>query len=309
MSRFLFSWMVVSLFPLAAQAQVKLVYDPDLKAGQVVQTEADVNTKQTLTLAGMPLETESSTFTVTRETVGEPTAEGGNVLLGEVETMQTDLSLPGGITFSFNSNNPDQEFVGEQQELIGGLLQGAAQAKWKLKIGADHKVVSAEYVGEPFADVSDYFKADTDPDQIKRRKNTELARYPTNAVKTGDTWTRAEEFQAGGGQSFDFEKQFTLLGSEDRDGRTFDKVGVKTVSATLSVADNPAAPAKVTESDLQVDDSEGTLWYDRQAKQFVDSHDKVHITGTLTLEVNGMKFPGELDLTMEFKSTSSVIDP
>ncbi len=309
MPRFLFSWMLVSLLPVAAQAQVKLVHDPDLKTGQVVRTEVDVHTKQTLTLAGMPLETESTVFTVTRETVGEPTVEGGNVLLGEVEIMQADLSLPGGINFSFNSNNPDQEFDGQQQELIGSMLQGAAQAKWKLAIGADHKVVTAEYVGEPFADVSDYFKADTDPEQIKLRKNTELARYPANAVKTGDTWTRTEEAQMGGGQSFDFEKQFTLLGSEDRDGRTFDKVGVRTVSVTFGVADNPAAPAKVTESDLQIDDSEGTLWYDRQAKQFVESHEKVHITGTLTLEVNGMKFPGELDLTMEFKSKSSVVDP
>ena len=100
-----------------------------------------------------------------------------------------------------------------------------------------------------------------------------------------------------------------MLGSEDRDGRIFDKVGVKTVSATLSVADNPSAPAKVTESDLKVDDSEGTLWYDRQAKQFVESREQVHITGTLTVEANGMKFPGELDLTMEFKSKSTVIDP
>src|SRR5690606_20579525 len=138
------------------------------------------------------------------------------------------------------------------------FYRGMSKARWKMTRGPDHKVVSAEYVGEPFNDVHEMFKADVDPNQLKHRTNTELSRYPTEPVKPGDTWKRIEKFQAGAGQTFTFEQEFTLLGSEDRDGRPFDKVGLKTLSVELTAENNPAAPAKVTDSDLKIADSEGT---------------------------------------------------
>jgi hypothetical protein len=308
MSRYLVSWVFVAL-PAIAQAQVPLVYDPDLKTGQVIRTESDVQVDQTMTLAGMPIETTNTTNSITRETVGEATAEGGHVLQGEVETMQAELSLPGGITVSFNSNNPNQEFNGEVEEMIGSLLRASAAAKWKLKTGADHKVLSAEYIGDPYADVNELFKRDTDPELLKARANTDLSRYPSQPVPTGGAWKTKEQFQAGSGQSLDFEKQYMLLGSEQRDGRTFDKVGVTFLTVDLVVDNNAAAPARVSDSDLKITSSEGTLWYDRQARRFADLHEKVRIQGTLTLDVQGMQFPGELDLTMEIKSKTKVIDP
>ncbi|MGD9855966.1 MAG: hypothetical protein AB7U20_13555, partial [Planctomycetaceae bacterium] len=291
------------------QAQVSLKYDPDLKSGQVIRTEIDIDTNQTLTIAGMPLETGNSMFLVTRETVGEATPQGGHVLQGEFEILQSDMSLPGGITFNFNSNNPNRPLSGELEELIGEFFQKMVVAKWKLTTGADHKVVSAEYLGEPFANVSEYFKSDADPKLLMTRTNTDLARYPSDPVNVGGTWTRSEDFEAGGGQTIELERKFNLLGSEVRDGRTFDKVGMTALSVKLVVADNPAQPVKVTQSDLKIADSEGTLWYDRAAKQFTEGRDKVHITGTLTVEVQGMKLPGELDLTIETKSKSKVIEP
>ena len=48
---------------------------------------------------------------------------------------------------------------------------------------------------------------------------------------------------------------------------------------------------------------------DRQARAFTEGDEKVHITGTLTLEVAGMKLPGELDLTIESKSKTKPAAP
>ncbi|MBX3440648.1 MAG: hypothetical protein KF861_24365, partial [Planctomycetaceae bacterium] len=217
-----------TLIPLGAQGQDSLKYAPDLQPGKVTRAEVDLDIRQTLTLAGMPLETANSMFIVARERVGETTADGGRVLLGEYETLQGDMSLPGGITFNFNSNNPDRDLGGEVQEMIGSYFRALVGARWKLVTDADFKVISAVYIDDPFAQVHEFFKSDTNPEQLKQRVNTELARYPGKAVQVGDSWTRTEQFNAGAGQTLEFEQVFTWLGTEARNGKTYDKVGVKT---------------------------------------------------------------------------------
>ena len=69
-------------------------------------------------------------------------------------------------------------------------------------------------------------------------------------------------------------------------------------------ADSPS-PLKITDSDLKIQESGGTILFDRAAGMIVETKDKRQISGTLKCEVNGNELPGKLDLTFETSSNRS----
>lgn len=293
----------------ATKEAVKLTYDPPLEVGAKYEAEVEVKTDQTLTIAGMPLESHANTFLNTSETVAAKSSEGGWKYEGEFTQVQSDIELPGGMKVSFNSINPDQAEAAGPLEMIVDALKATAGAKWVSETDAEHQLTKMEYIDDPFAGVNEMLKGDTSPEAIKKNRQMELKRYPSKAVKPGDTWTRIEESDLGGGQTITLEKEYTYAGSEQRSGRTFDKVTVKVLTAEYAMDENSPSPAKVTESDLSVADSGGTYWYDREAKSFTEVSDKVQITGTLTLEANDQKLPGELDLTIASNVKTKIVAP
>lgn len=316
MSRLMLSLTVAVLIlsclePRAAVAEeaVPLKYAPPLEVGAAQQLEIEVQTDQVLTIAGMPLETHASTFRKMSEKVTGRTSDGGWSLAGSFSLVQSDLELPGGLKLSFNSNNPDQADTTGQLGIFVDALKAIAGAKWLTETGADHQITKMAYLDDPFADVDEMLKGNTDPEAIKQRRKTELQRYPSDPVKPGDTWTRTEESDLGGGQTLTLEKQYTYAGREQRDGRTFDKVTAKVLTVEYKMTAAAPSPAKVTDSELKVSESEGTYWYDPQLQAFSDVHEKVRITGTLTMEINDQKLPGELDLTMDSTVRAKVQPP
>lgn len=311
MSRTLLILAAVALAGQHTQAQdaVTLEYAPQIQKGTVYRAEIEVKSDQTLTIAGMPLETHADTFMVMREKAVEPSSEGGWRFDGDFELMQSDLDLPGGMKVSFNSNNPDQAEGEGPLAMFTTALKATAGAKWTSETNGDHQVVKMEYVGDPFADVDPLLKGDSDPESIQKSREIEFKRYPEDGVKPGETWTRVEESDLGGGQTITYEQEYKYVGSEERDGRTFDKISVKALTAEYQMDAAASGPAQVTDSDLEVADSEGTLWYDRDAKMFTEIKQTVHMKGSLTLEINDQKLPGELDLTISVSTKSKMISP
>jgi hypothetical protein len=292
-----------------AQEAATLKYAPALEAAATQQVEVEVKTDQTLTIAGMPLETHANTFLTMQEKVVGASSSGGWKFEGRFSLVQADYEFPGGLKLSFNSNNPDQADAAGGLEIIVDALKATSGAKWVAETDAEHQITKMEYVDDPFANVNEMLRGNTDPEAIKERRQMELERYPSEPVKPGDTWTRTEESDLGGGQTLTLEKEYTYAGSEERDGRTFDKVTVKALKVEYRMDENSASPAKVTDSELNVAESEGTYWYDRQLQAFSEVRDKVRMTGTLTMEINDQKLPGELDLTIESTAKAKVLPP
>lgn len=293
----------------AGQEAVPLKYAPPLQVGAMQEAEVEVKSDQILTIAGMPLETHANTFLTMQEKVVGTSSTGGWKLEGGFSLVQADHEFPGGLKMSFNSNNPEQADTAGPLGVIVEALKATADAKWVAETDAEHQITKMEYIDDPFANVDDMLKGDTSPESLKKRRTVELLRYPVDLVKPGDTWTRSEEADLGGGQTLTLEKEYTYAGTEERDGGMFDKVTVKVLKAEYDMDDNSPSPAKVTDSELKVAESEGTYWYDRQLQAFSEIQDKVRITGTLSMEINDQKLPGELDLTMESTVKAKVVAP
>lgn len=289
----------LAMAPSLAFSQVELKHAPDLKAGEQIRTEAEVHTAQTLTLGGMPIETRSDLFFITREEVLEP-----QKLRGSFSTFQITLGLPGGIEYQFDVGNPDQPAPIPQLEVVGTLFKAMAQAKWITVLGDDGKVKAMTYEGDPLAEVPEELRGEANLEKWKKAANIEIRRLPGRVVSVGEKWKRTEESDIGQGQTMTFEKEYTYVGEEEVDGRTLHKISGKHLSVVYEMSDGGASPLQITDSKLKVAESEGTFLYDADLHQIVSTDDRVRITGTLEASANGQEFPGELDLTIHSKGTT-----
>jgi hypothetical protein len=286
----------------AAQAQVKIAHDPAYVAGAVLRTKAEVTTNQTLIIAGMNVDTRSESFFTSKETIGERTAEGKLPIASEFESFIINLATPAG-NLEFDSANPDKATSGDALQPYTELFRRIAKAKWTTLVGKDHKVESVTYEGDPFAGLDEAVKSETDPNRYKQQANTELARLPDGPVSPGDSWKRTEESDIGGGQQFVFEKEYTYVGSEESGGKTFDKISSKVLKCRYQMTPPVGSPLAIDPADLGVKESTGTLLYDRAARTVTSSTEKVRLAGDLKMKINGMDFPGSVDLTIAAKVT------
>ncbi|MFO1091941.1 MAG: hypothetical protein U0992_01320 [Planctomycetaceae bacterium] len=291
-----------------ADDKVELKFNPEFKTGNVVRQVGETKVDQTLTLAGQDIDTKVESFTATRETVGEATSDGKTTLGGEFEYFIVDLQTPVG-TFKFDSANASgkDQAQGPLAPLYD-VFEATSKAKWIATLNSKPEIESIEFDGNPFEGLDPNAKSEITPERFKQEFNTQLQRYPDGPVAVGDTWKRTEESQIGSGQVLKYEKEFKYLGSETKDGKTFDRIDVKTLSVDYSIGAGSQLPLTLNSSDLKITSSEGLMLYDRNLKQVTAQNENVQIEGDLefTIKLNGQeqKLPGKLKLNIVSKQTT-----
>ena len=104
----------------------------------------------------------------------------------------------------------------------------------------------------------------------------------------------------GGGQTMSFTTEYKYIGEVTEAGKTLHKIEAKATAVSLTIDNNPMV--KLTKCELKPTESSETLLFDREAGEQHSSKSKTRIQGVLDLEINGMAFPGKLDLTIETES-------
>jgi len=292
-----------------AADKVELTYKPDLKPGNVLRQLSDTNVDQTLTIGGQEIGTKLESHTATRETVGEKTSDGKTSLRGEFEFFIVDLQTPvGSVKFDSKSSNPDANKVQGPLAALNDLFTATSKAKWTATLNSKPEIEAIEFEGNPFEGLDPNVKTEVTPERFKQEFNTQLKRLPDGPVAVGDTWKRTEESQIGSGQVLKYEKEFKYAGPETKNGKTLDRIDVKTLSVDYSIKSGGPLPLKLDKSDLKVTSSEGQLLYDREQHIIKEQSEKVQIEGSLsfTINMNGQeaKLPGELKLTIESKQAT-----
>ncbi|REJ93426.1 MAG: hypothetical protein DWQ34_10985 [Planctomycetota bacterium] len=293
----------------AAYAQVDLSYQPNLEPGDVIRSVTELKMEQNLVLGGMNVDTSVENFSATLETVGEPTAEGNTPFLTEFEYYIVNLTTPAG-DYSFDSGSPESATGAGELERLTDLFTALSKAKWTTVIADGPEVESIEFEGEPFADLEEDLAREAKPEKFRQDYEQLFARYPDEPVSVGDSWTRTETSELGGGQTFKIEKKFTYVGTEEVDGATVDKISVEALSVVYNIGPESPLPLKLEKSDLEVSDSEGMMIYDREQGRITDIEESMRIKGELnfSFEVNGQKtpLPGTIDLKIEGKQSGEL---
>jgi hypothetical protein len=286
-----------------AEAQVKL----QLKFPDGTKTTGTITTKthQILKLAGMEIETKANETVSTTTTNGKRKADGTIQLTSKIDAVKSKLTLPGGVELEFDSAKPSEP-AGTAFDFLLEIYTAIPKIVSTTVLDKDNRVVSVKVDETPLADLSDMAKAIVkgrfDGDYLKETANKQMDRIPTSAVKKGDSWQVELTANLGGGQSLAFKTTYTYEGMIEKDDKNYDRITSK-VTEIKYAQDDPDAPAKVTASELKVESSSGEILFDRKLGRPVSDTDKFHVTGTMTLDVNGMEFPAELDLTIEKTAT------
>lgn len=297
MIRLLWAALVVFLACNGASAQVTLARKYVEGSKSVSNTE--VKSHQILTIDKMEIETTSKQFVVLVSTVGKRMQDETLPIESKIETLQTELSLPGGISVKFDSGSPDKKAENPLLEPLMDVYRTAAKANWTTILDKNNQVKAVESKEKTPEGLDEKFKSQFDPETRKRAIVQALANLPDKPVNKGDKWVRLSDSDLGAGQKLTLKTEYEYLGQTEKNGKMLDEIGIKTVQATYVMDPNSPSPLKVTSSDLKVTESKGYLLFDREKGTVVESTTSVHIQGDLKLSINGKEPPGKLDLTIE----------
>lgn len=291
----------------AEEATLKPVMTP----GRKVVFDRETNVKQILKLAGMDLETEVVATETRMMKFGDKSPAGGATIDVTTPKMQLNLNAPGGISIAFYSDTPDQTKVdNEQLQGLVDLLKVTIKAHTKIQFDGSGKIATVKMEGEGLENLPDQYRSRLSEESLKRSLETEFYRYPDKPVEPGNTWTRAEYFNAGSGQSFTYMTTYKYEGREDKDGKSLDKVTATLDKVEFALASDSPIPLQLKSSDLNIGDSKVTYWFDPERKLIAVLDSTLKITGKVEFTANGQDLPAELDLTIATKTNvTSVNDP
>jgi Family of unknown function (DUF6263) len=288
---------------LAPPAMAEVKFERKLREGAKETAHIETSTKQVLSLAGMDIETRATQFMIATSQAGQRASDGVLPIVSQIDKLQADISLPGGVSLAFDSGAPDKQPDNPLLEPLLKLLRASAKSKWTTLFDKENQVKSVEFDKSLADSVDDAYKSQFDPERRKKTLMQELAALPDKPVSKGDSWTRTVESDLGSGQLLTVENRYEYLGTETVDGKVLEKIGITTTDVSFSQDQNANTPAKVISSELKVSESSGAILFDRDKGAALRTSSKLRIQGSLKLSINGMEFPGKLDLTLETKNT------
>ncbi len=287
---------------LDAQVVLKSKIQPNTKR----VTHVENSTKQILTLNGMDIETETTQFIVVHSSTGARAADGTVQSVEAIKKLQQELKLPG-INESFDSGNPNKQAPLPQLEPLLDVLRAISKLKTTYTFNKSDKLVKVGGVEEALKDLDPAVRKTLDhmnPDSLKEKWQNLFETLPAKPVQVGDKWEHTSVNKLEAGQVLTVKRQYTYTGTIEKDGATLHRVKSTSLEVSLT-QDNPpeGSPTKLTEAKLKVAKGTGQLLIDVKRGLTVQATDSLQMTGPLKMEINGMSFDGQLDLTIATKST------
>lgn len=286
-------------FVSAAEVTLKLKYPPNTTRTIQIEQKSD----QTLTIGPQDVETKSSTFIVQKQTIGPKLANGSVEIVEKVEVLQNELNLPGGLTFQFDSANPDKAASNPLLEPIAKLLRVSLKTPATVVIDADGKLAAVRIPEAAINEVDEDFRSMLDPEKRKKAAEKALGYLPSKPVKTGETWEQTVDADLGGGQTLTITSTLTYEGEVDVNGKKLHKITHKPKEVSYFMDPNAKSPLKVTNSELKPTEGSGEILFDAEAGDVVQRQSSMRIQGKLTLDFGGQQLPGKLDLKLSDKTT------
>lgn len=291
------SWMAGT-----SHAQVKL--ERKWPEGAKLTYETVVKVEQVMSIMGMDIETQTEQTVTSSYNVGKRRDDGNLPVESKVESMKASFSLPGGINFDYDSTQENQA-ADPPFDSILDAMDAAAKTQYTIVFDKDLKVSAIEgaeklldQLQQKNPDVAELLKSTLSAEGLKQRVNEEFSTLPPALVRPGESWTSASTQDLGGGQKLTFERTYTYEGTEQRDGKTLDKITSKSNSVRYEQDPNAAGPAKVTASDLKIESSEGLMLFDRESGKVVENKESNRMVGTMTISVAGQELETNLELTI-----------
>ena len=290
-----FSWIA-----LASIASAQVTLQLKFPEGTTYETQTETKTTQTLTLAGMNIDTKTSAFIVSGATIGTRGANGVLKIEEKVRSMQTEMNLQG-TTLQFDSANPDKKADNPALEPILDMYRAMYRMGTTKEVDAKNKLTAIKLPEGEVDKLPEIARSRYSPEALKKAVEQTYHYLPDGPINKGDTWERSSEINLGAGQTMTFRIRFQYDGTVEQAGVTLDKITGKAFEVSFAINGNPTL--NVVKNDLKIVDSASTYLFDRQKGWAVSHSSKTQIAGPLTLVINGTELESKLDLTIEEKTT------
>jgi hypothetical protein len=296
------SVLAIGLVPSNLQ-KVKLQLKHLEESSTTVKTTSKIH--QVLSVSGQDLETRSSSTVKLTSSVGRRDHDNRLPITQRIDALAVQLSLPMGGTLDFDSSNPGASSDSPRFQGLIDTYKARVGSSYTIILGKDNQVIAVEGIEKILENATpaaaELLRADIKPELAKRAAEQAFNNLSKEPVSKGDTWMRTSYTRVGGGQMM-FQTKFEYLGTVRKDGQDLDQIGTTAQSVTYSIDEDTQAQLKITQSNLKIESSKGTILFDRVRGQPMESNSITRIVGDITLEVNGMEFPGKLDLTIDSAS-------
>jgi Family of unknown function (DUF6263) len=296
--------MVILFGSRLSQAQVKLEYK--FPEGQKLTYKTTSKTTRVLTLMGQGTETESKETVVNSSAVGKKRTDSTVPVDEKVESLNVELSLPGGMMISYDSKDPHGKIDNPQLAFLVEVYKLVSQLAYTVVLDGQNKVKAVEGTEKLLekANALDEMAKQTirsrlDAQRLKAQFEQSHANLSEVLARPGEPWERTEKLELGGGQTLTYHKKYEYTGSEKRRNATLEKINVRTTEVSYTMDPNSSSPLKVTKSDLKVESGTGAILFDREGGHVVMANGKIHIKGSMTFTDAGQEITGEIDLTIE----------
>ncbi|HEV3021596.1 MAG TPA: DUF6263 family protein [Pirellulales bacterium] len=260
---------------------------------------------QTLTIAGMEFKTTVDAGETRTVAAGKWNADGIIPLTTKTDSSRLVLTIPGGgqLTFdsSINAAKTDQPAL----EPYIDALRAIVGASYTVLVDRKEQVTGVEgvqaIVDRAPAKAAEALKQQLSTETIKREYQEAAEALPSKAVAPGDSWVQTVTLDLGAGQLMKVERRYEYKGTVERNGRQLDEIATTDQRiVSFEIAGSDEFPAKVASSELApADDSKGMSYFDRELGDDVETQQRLHVKGKLTLTIQGMDLPSELDLTID----------
>jgi hypothetical protein len=295
---------VILVFSSTAHAQVTLKYK--FPEGQKQNYELTETVSQVLKLAGQAFPTEQKQIVSLSWTFGKKQGESTQPIAQKIESLEMELSAPGGIKISYDSDDPNAKIARPEMSFLGDVYKIVSHLDYTVMLGADNKVETVEGTDKILQKAEKLdekakqaIRDAVDSERIKRDFEEHYGSFPDRSVRPGESWERTDKHPLGNAQTLTFQKRYEYAGNEKRGDATLDRINVKTSEVKYAMDPKSPSPLKVLKSDLKVIAGDGFILFDREAGRVVVSKEKMQIKGPMTFKSGDQEIEGELDWTLD----------
>lgn len=296
---------IVAAGCLATVASAQVTMRLKIADGSRWTTTQETKVHQKLTLGEMEIETKVDQKVVATTTAGKRGADGSIEVVSKIDSLTAAFLLPGGVELEFDSTKK-VEPQGTAFDFLLDVMMAVSKMETTMVHDKDNLVKSVKLKRDEVDKLDGAAKAlvkdQLNEKYLAKAVNQEFNQLPEKAVRLGDTWKRTRTARLGGGQTFTFKSTYKYEGPIKQDGKTLQKISFQVTDVAYDQDAAADSPAKVTASELKSNDSAGTLLFDPATGRIALNHQKLHITGSMTLEIGGKEIPAKLDLTMEVRT-------
>lgn len=293
---------VVALCQWSSFANAAEKFERKYVENSKVVSESEAKVEQILTIAGMPIETKQLTFIEGSAAAGKRDADGILAVEETITSLRSNIELPGGIKLDFDSADPDKKADNEALNPLLDIYRIILKTPITAIVDRDNKVQEVKMDAAALEKLPQEFRGSLEPARQKRNREQAWLFLPDGEVESGAEWERFIDRELGGGQSMNFKIKYTYAGIEAKDGKPYHKFNVTFQEVTYVLDPNANPVLKVPKSDLKIAKSSGVILYDPATGAVPFRESSVKITGTMTMVINGMELPAELDLTLTEKT-------